>query len=351
MGQARVFPLETRAEVTLETFAAGSRCIAGRADSAAFRSPSGISLDITAAEAGKLAKAFALYFEFTNLAETNHRKRRRRAQQTSSDIPPQHGTFRGTLIRVRDSGIDYEQMMNALNRIRVVPVFTAHPTEVGSRTVLWKRQRIAQLLSDLDRLPLPDDRALSIQNEITTEITTFWQTDEVRRAAPTVLDEIQMGLDYSQVLVETIPELYSEILADIESVYAKAIDPSRISCLVEFGSWIGGDRDGNPSVSNEAVEFAVSRARQKILEHYRQALRQLRRTLSCSRRRAEISRSLEDRLAHYEQTLNSPIVGRLTEPYRRFSSCMLFRLETALSRPDDTRAYTEAEEFAADLAI
>src|SRR5207247_10663461 len=106
-----------------------------------------------------------------------------------------------------------------LQQILVIPVFAAHSTESARRTVLWKRQRIAELLEALDRLPLSGDRALEIELEMLAEITAWWQSDEVRRAAPTVRDEIQMALDYSAVLFPTIPELYAEIFQSIESVY------------------------------------------------------------------------------------------------------------------------------------
>src|SRR5438128_2668217 len=106
-------------------------------------------------EAYRITKAFAIYFELTNLAETNHRKRRRRAGKLYPGQPPLAGSFRGTLLRLRDSGMTSEQALAALRQIRVVPVFTAHPTEVARRTVLLKRGRIARQLELLDRLPLP----------------------------------------------------------------------------------------------------------------------------------------------------------------------------------------------------
>src|SRR5262249_40212748 len=126
--------------------------IAGRAGQSPVDLRSDIVRNITIAEAAKLAKAFAMYFELTNLAETNHRKGRRGPMQLAPDRPPQPGTLKGTLLRIRHAGISFEDTLQALRRIRVVPVFTAHPTEVARRTVLWKRQRIAQLLEELDRL-------------------------------------------------------------------------------------------------------------------------------------------------------------------------------------------------------
>ena len=228
--------------------------ISGRADQAAFQPRFDIVRGVTLTEAARLAKAFAIYFELTNLAETNHRKRRRRASQLSPESPAQAGTFKGTLQRARKTGIDLEDMLRVLQQILVIPVFTAHPTEAARRTVLWKRQRIAELLEALDRLPLSDDRALEIEIEMLAEITAWWQSDEVRRSAPTVRDEIQMGLDYCGVLFQTIPELHAEIFQSIESVYGAHDRVTALPRLVEFGSWIGGDADGNPNVTPESTE-------------------------------------------------------------------------------------------------
>src|SRR5262245_18654704 len=116
--------------------------IADRADPGAFEPARDIVRTVTVADAAKLAKAFAIYFELTNLAETNHRKRRRRAGQLFPNQPPQPGTFKGTLLRIRDAGLGLEEMLCVLRTVRVVPVFTAHPTEIARRTVIWKRQRI-----------------------------------------------------------------------------------------------------------------------------------------------------------------------------------------------------------------
>ena len=166
-------------------------------------------LDIV--DAHRMAKAFAIYFELTNLAETNHRKRRRRAAQVSLERQAQPGTFLGTLRRMRAAGITEQQVLRWLRQVEITVVFTAHPTEVARRTVLFKRQRIAEVLELLDRLPLPVKEAERLERSIAAEITALWQTDEVRRRRPTVRDEIKMGLDYYPgVVFETLPNLYEE---------------------------------------------------------------------------------------------------------------------------------------------
>src|SRR5262245_18124420 len=277
--------------------------IAGRAGQSALGTRLDIIRRIAVTEAARLAKAFAMYFELTNLAETNHRKRRRRVTQLAPGLAPQPGTFRGTLLRMQRTGISLDRILQALRQIRVIPVFTAHPTEVARRTVLWKRQRISQLLEQLDSVPLVESRALEIQQEMTAEITAWWQSDEVRRAAPTVFDEIEMGLDYSSVLFETIPELYQEIDESLQHVYKAQPQAISLPRLVEFGSWIGGDHDGNPSVTPEATEYALAQGRQRTLSHYIQSVDELRKQLSPSSKRVDVSKELQARLHEYANTL------------------------------------------------
>src|SRR6185312_14768263 len=124
--------------------------------------------------------AFGFYFELINLAETNHRKRRRLAIQLDPNAAPQRGDLRGTLRRLREAGIDAAQAYDLLRRICITPVFTAHPTEVARRSVMFKRRRISDLLEQLDRIPVPDAHLESLERDLTSEITALWQTDDVR---------------------------------------------------------------------------------------------------------------------------------------------------------------------------
>src|SRR5262249_41355230 len=124
-------------------------------------------------QAYQVTKAFAIYFELTNLAETNHRKRRRRAGQSHPDHVPPAGSFHGTLARLKQAGVSAEQALSALREIKITPVFTAHPTEVARGTVLLKRRRIAQHLARLDRLPLTATEAEDSECAIRAEITAL----------------------------------------------------------------------------------------------------------------------------------------------------------------------------------
>ncbi|HEX2918617.1 MAG TPA: phosphoenolpyruvate carboxylase, partial [Edaphobacter sp.] len=202
----------------------------------------------------QLARAFSFYFELINLAETNHRKRRRSSSQLN-DAPPQRGDLRGTLRRLREAGFDAKRAMEMLDRITITPVFTAHPTEVARRSVMFKRRRISDLLEQLDRIAVPEKELEALEAEVTGEITALWQTDDVRSARPTVRDEARMALDYYEAsLFDTLPVLYAEVAAAIESEYPEMkITIADLPLLVSFGSWIGGDRDGNPFVTSQTT--------------------------------------------------------------------------------------------------
>ncbi len=241
--------------------------------------------DMDLVEAYRMTKAFAIYFELTNLAETNHRKRRRRTAQLSPERPPQPGSIRGTLRRMRQSGIDLQTALKWLRQIEVIPVFTAHPTEVARRTVLFKRQRIAANLELLDRLPLTDAEALKRETAIAAEITALWQTDEVRRRPPTVRDEIKMGLDYySGCLIDMLPSLYEEFADALREVYECEITAAELPNFLQFGSWIGGDRDGNPFVTNDVTRCALTQNALASLRHYEQHLLLLLQRMSIAER-------------------------------------------------------------------
>ena len=310
---------------------------------------------LTISEAQRVAKAFAIYFELTNLAETNHRKRRRRAGRLNANQAPLPGSFRGTLLRMREARLTREQALEALRQVKVVPVFTAHPTEVARRTVLLKRRRIAKCLERLDRLPMPAVEALELESAIAAEITVLWQSDEVRVQKPQVTDEIRMGLDYYPMSIfEALPRLYREMGEAFLDVYGDDVDAGQIPQVLSFGSWIGGDRDGNPFVTPENTHEALERARNTILAHYIRELETIIERLSSSSRQVSFSAEFQQRLAQYRDRLGEEPArwwGRIspTELYRRFLGYMIVRLRRTRER--EKNAYRRAGEFAEDLTI
>jgi phosphoenolpyruvate carboxylase len=310
---------------------------------------------VTIAEAYQLSKAFAIYFELTNLAETNHRKRRRRASEVEGG-EPQAGTFRGTLGRMRAAGVTLEAALAFLRRVEVVPVFTAHPTEVARRTALFKRRRVAAELERLDQLPLSERRVRESAERIAAEITALWQTDEVRRRQPTVRDEIKMGLDYYHAcLIETLPQVYEEMADAFREVYGRKLRAAELPRVVRFGSWIGGDRDGNPFVTPGCTRDALLMARELILDFYLAAADELHERLSSSTKQARVSDALVAALDAYAESFPSVRVKAEArageEVYRRFLAFVLHRLRASRDAVDGGDAYADAAAFAADLRL
>jgi phosphoenolpyruvate carboxylase len=302
----------------------------------------------------RLARAFAFYFELINLAETNHRKRRRRSALLDQHAAPQRGSLRGTLRRLRSAGYTRAQALDLLAQVCIAPVFTAHPTEVARRSVMFKRRRISDLLEQLDAIPLAPAQMDALEALLLAEITALWQTDDVRSERPTVRDEVRMALDYYEASIfSTIPVLYTEIAASLDAEYpttnpgAPRVDPeladrtpaeaqpkttlAQLPIVVRFGSWIGGDRDGNPFVTASTTAEALSMARQLLNGHYLAQLQYLFDQLASSTHQAPISNALRKRLDRYlidlRQSGQTAFADRFpNEAVRLHLACITLRL-------------------------
>ena len=259
-------------------------------------------------------------------------------------------------MRMKRAGMPAEAALAALREVIVTPVFTAHPTEVARQTVLLKRRRIAEQLERLDRLPLTVGEALRCEQIIHAEITALWQTDEVRQTKPTVDDEIRMGLRYFRLsLFETLPRIYTEVAESIREVYGAVVDAAELPNLISFGSWIGGDRDGNPLVKPECVKDALELARTVILREYIRQVEFLSDCLSSSSRQTGASPEILARLAQYGQSMPAVFIlwgpGNTVEHYRRFLSYMVHRLQRSREGSNAQDSYHDAAEFEADLIL
>jgi phosphoenolpyruvate carboxylase len=310
----------------------------------------------------QLARAFGFYFELINLAETNHRKRRRLAGGLRSDAEPQRGSLQGTLRRMRKAGYTAEEALALLRTICVTPVFTAHPTEVARRSVISKRHRIAQLLEDLDLIPVSDEALEQLERGLLTEITGLWQTDDVRLQRPAVTDEVRMGLDYfNDSIFETLPTLYAEVRSALHKEYGLELALTDLPTLVTFGSWIGGDRDGNPFVTPQVTREALAMSREVLRTHYRERLVEAAKHISSSTQQAAASPALIAAVENYLHQI--PVAGEemrarfLCEQIRILLTCMLARLgsesELFIAPADTDRlpAYTSASELLHDLDL
>jgi phosphoenolpyruvate carboxylase len=313
----------------------------------------------------QLARAFSFYFELINLAETNHRKRRRLSSALNPSSTPQRGSLRGALRQLKLAGVAAPQALELLKKVCISPVFTAHPTEVARRSVMFKRRRISDLLERLDRIPVPAAELDSLERDVLAEITALWQTDDVRSERPTVRDEIRMALDYYESsLFDTLPVLYAEVSQALAAEYPEAGSRclADLPQLVSFGSWIGGDRDGNPFVTPQATREALAMAHSLLLTHYRRRLQNIFEQLGSSTQQVDITREVRSLLDHYLEQMRAAGQPALEERFpfellRLLIACIMMRLGTTpqstvpLPAVPALAPYTRAGDLLSDLTV
>ena len=221
---------------------------------------------------GWILRAFATYFRLVNTAEQHYRVQRLRAYRRTKKAPP--GSLEETFRDFKRQGITVDVLERLLHRCLIMPVFTAHPTEAMRRTVLEKHSRIWRLLEKFDRRDLLPDERLRLENEIRRNITSLWQTEETRSYQITVLDELSNGLYYFQnALFKAIPAFYRELERSLRSVYPES--SGHIPSFIRFGSWLGGDRDGNPNVTAAITWKALQRKARLVLDLYCKSVEEL----------------------------------------------------------------------------
>jgi phosphoenolpyruvate carboxylase len=231
------------------------------------------------AETLPVARAFAHFLSLANVAEQHHRVRRRREYQRHEDARPQPGSFDEVLSRLRNDGISEEQLFESIAALQIELVLTAHPTEVVRRTLLQKYTRIAELLARRDRGDLTIPEQNETVDELRREITSAWETDEVRHTRPTPLDEVKGGLFiFEQTVWDALPRYLRTLDGALRTHTNRALPLD--AAPIRFGSWIGGDRDGNPNVTAAVTGDACLLARWVAADLYHRELDALRSELS-----------------------------------------------------------------------
>ncbi|MCW2955904.1 MAG: ppc [Thermoleophilia bacterium] len=299
---------------------------------------------------GQVLRAFSLYFQLANLAEQVHRIRRRRFHEHEGRAPRE--SLADAVTRLREAGIDGEDLARLAAGVRVELVLTAHPTESTRRGALAAQLRMADLLRRLDDHDLTPAGRAGVERGLLEEITTLWQTDEVREVRPKVRDEIRHGLwFFDRVLFDDAPRV-AAALHDL----VPGLDPD--ATPLSFGSWIGGDQDGNPNTGPDTFNDAVLSARRLVIERYRSEVRELARAVSVSERLADVAPALLESITRDERELPgyAAQIGQQNagEPYRRKLSFMWRRLGNTLERdaahPEDA-AFANVAAFVADLDV
>ncbi|MCZ6915535.1 MAG: phosphoenolpyruvate carboxylase [Gemmatimonadetes bacterium] len=300
--------------------------------------------EMTLPTARDVARAFAHFLTLANIAEQHHRVRRKRDYARRSG-PPQRASFADGIARLLGTDIAPTAVLAGICDLRVEVVFTAHPTEVVRRTLRQLHRRIANLLAEQDRTDLTSDEHQEIVTGLRREITAAWLTDEVQHQRPTPIDEVKWGLVFfEQTVWDAVPRAVRHLDTALRAATDLAL-PNEIA-PVTFGSWIGGDRDGNPNVTPDVTRRACLLARWMAADLYLHEVTALRAELSM--------RSASDELR--------ALVGDEPEPYRALLRTLCDRLrstrdavETSLEGrdpgPSDIRPLWDASELAETLRV
>lgn len=300
------------------------------------------------AHASDLGRAFSTYFQAVNLAERVHRIRRRRDHERA-EHGAQPGGLHDVIGDLAAQGVEAAELVDLLPKLRIEPVFTAHPTEAVRRVLLHKeRQIVRSLVNDIDRNRTPGERRAD-HGRIRMALTASWQTVEAPAAKPSVADEFEhVGFYLSEVLYRVLPVFFETFQAALREHYDEELE---LPDVLGFGSWVGGDMDGNPNVGADTIAATLAGQRALALAAYRRDINRLADLLSQSLSRVAVSDAVTERVAAYRELLPKAAEElhprHADMPYRNLLILMAARLQ-ATSR-DDEAGYPDAATFVADI--
>jgi phosphoenolpyruvate carboxylase len=298
-------------------------------------------------------RAFAIYFQLVNIAEQNHRIRRKREYSHSSDGTIQPGSIESAIVRLKESNLSPNQIQEIVNGLSLELIITAHPTEAVRRTVLDIHHRIAQDVSELDNPLLTGRERDVLRNKLKNEVLTLWQSDELRSRKPTVIDEVRNGLYYfEETLFDVLPEVHQELLYCLQKHYPD--DVWSVPAFLRFGSWIGGDRDGNPAVTAQFTWETLGMHRQLAQRKYVVELQNLIEQLSFSTHLVDVTPELLSSIEADQQALpiseRERFWGNEDEPYRQKLSLMMGKLQS-IGQANSPFRYQNSAELLKDLRV
>ncbi|MDB5408293.1 MAG: phosphoenolpyruvate carboxylase [Rhodospirillales bacterium] len=302
----------------------------------------------------QIIRAFSYFSHLANIAEDQHHLRRTRAHELAESAP-REGTLPYALARARDAGIGGAELLAFFGQAVVSPVLTAHPTEVRRRSTLDREADVARLLGERDRVQLTPRELAANEEALRLAVLTLWQTSLLRRSRLAVIDEVANGLSYyEQSLLQELPGFYSELEDQLAAFYPECRDVE-VPSFLRMGSWIGGDRDGNPFVTAAVLRQALHMQSRRVLMFYLGELHLLGGELSLDSRQVEGSAALLDLAGSSPD--RSP--RRDDEPYRRAITGLYARVAAtaaAFGQGEIVRhavgaapAYTRAAELRHDL--
>jgi len=281
-----------------------------------------------------VVRAFSTYFSLLNIAEEAFQHTQRRREVRTSSVLWK-GSFNHTLHEFKQQGITADQLQTLLNSLKYMPVFTAHPTEAKRRTILETLRRIFVTSEQLNDPRLGKGEREDITQEIENQVQVLWKTDEVRVHKPKVVDEIRNGQYYfRQSLFDAIPVAYHYLDKAIRDVYGDEARNIKLPTIISFGSWIGGDRDGNPFVKPETTVMALRMQKREMLLEYLNRVQKLSHLLTFSNQLCTPSEEIKKSLECEDVVCQSAFAENPNryshEPYRRKLHIMHYRLELSL---------------------
>jgi phosphoenolpyruvate carboxylase len=304
-------------------------------------------------ETVRIVRAFSYFSHLANIAEDHNNIRQMRAQNSAGNV----GTLARTLAHAREAGISAHELRQFFGTALVSPVLTAHPTEVRRKSTIDREMEIAALLDRRERMHLTSEEFEASEEQLRRAVLTLWQTNLLRRTKLTVLDEVANGLSfYDYTFLHEVPRLHCALEDRLHADDADADVCEELASFLRMGSWIGGDRDGNPFVTAEVMRGTLRLQATRVLRFYLEELHALGAELSLAAHLADVSEELRTLAEHSPD--RSP--HRSGEPYRLAVSGIYARLAaTALkldvetSRPPvgEAAPYADAKEFKADLDI
>jgi len=310
---------------------------------------------LTATDTLSVVRAFSYFSQLSNIAEDLHHNRRRRAHLKSGS-KPQEGSMQLALQRLLEKKISAQALQEFFDKAMVSPVLTAHPTEVQRKSILDCQMIISSLLSNRDRIDMTPEELADNEEALRRFVLILWDTRMLRYSKLTVQDEIKNGLTfYGHTFLTEIPQLYANLEKLLEKHYGNFFE---VAPFLRVGSWIGGDRDGNPFVTAEVMSDAAKRHSAVALEFYLAETNLLGTRLSLSARVVEVSEALKK----FAEQSPDKSPSRDDEPYRRAliaiysrlvatAEKMSHRVEHLRQLDENALAYPDAQSFIADLDI
>jgi phosphoenolpyruvate carboxylase len=302
-----------------------------------------------------VVRAFSYFSQLTNIAEDLHHNRRHRAHLIAQS-PAKDGSLMLALDRLESKPVDKASLQAFLDNAIVSPVLTAHPTEVQRKSILDCHLIISSLLSDRDRVKMTPDELTENEVALRRFILILWQTRMLRPSKLNVHDEINNGLEYYRyTFLNEIPKIYANLERQLEARFDKDI---KVPPLLRIGSWIGGDRDGNPFVTHDVMLDAVQLHSSLAFEHYLSETHVLGQRLSLTDRLADVS----DELRKLADASPDTDPARADEPYRRALNLIYSRLSATARQlghkithlpplGTDVKPYATSQDFIADLDV